>query len=214
MNRFLIALLFCTSVYAQPLIKICTGEYALCAASATTPTKRTIQVDGKTFKEGVAVCPVLSGDAVANMNLMNNSCKAPSGKVWSLFGIPPQTSYPQAPTWDVQPAVFRTFTIGETAETGMSNMSGAGWIVRTQEDRGIHYQNFCLQLLKTPQCVGWHWFRYQDNDPNDTKADDSNKDSNKGIVNIGYETYKPLAEKMKSINTRVYDLINYFDKKK
>ena len=150
MNRFLISLLFCTSVYAQPLIKICTGEYALCAASATTPTKRTIQVDGKTFKEGVAVCPVLSGDAVANMNLMNNSCKAPSGKVWSLFGIPPQTSYPQAPTWDVQPAVFRTFTIGETAETGMSNMWSFLCTIQPQLVNGVKLASCYGPIMESP----------------------------------------------------------------
>ena len=36
----------------------------------------------KVFVEGVAVCPVLEGDAVADLNLMNGSCNAPAGKVW------------------------------------------------------------------------------------------------------------------------------------
>ena len=103
-------------------IAICTGEYALCAASPTTLTGKTISVGGKTFKEGVAVCPVLSGQAVANMTLMQGSCNAPKGKVWSLFGVPPQTAYPQAPDWTVQPAVFRSFKVGDTPTTGMSNM--------------------------------------------------------------------------------------------
>ena len=103
-------------------IAICKGEYALCAASPTTLTGKTITVAGKTFKEGVAVCPVLTGDAVANMTLMQGSCNAPKGKVWSLFGVPPQTAYPQAPDWTVQPAVFRSFKVGDTPTTGMSNM--------------------------------------------------------------------------------------------
>lgn len=103
-------------------IAICKGEYALCAASPTTLTGKTISVAGKTFKEGVAVCPVLTGDAVANMTLMQGSCNAPKGKVWSLFGVPPQTAYPQAPDWTVQPAVFRSFKVGDTPTTGMSNM--------------------------------------------------------------------------------------------
>ena len=103
-------------------IAVCKGEYALCAASPTTLTGKSISVQGKTFKEGVAVCPVLTGDAVANMDLMQGSCSAPIGKVWSLFGVPPQTAYPQAPSWTVQPAVFRSFTVGNTPTTGMSNM--------------------------------------------------------------------------------------------
>ena len=103
-------------------IAICKGEYALCAASPTTLTGKSISVAGKTFKEGVAVCPVLTGDAVANMTLMQGSCDAPKGKVWSLFGVPPLTAYPQAPDWSVQPAVFRSFTVGNTPTTEMSNM--------------------------------------------------------------------------------------------
>ena len=65
--------------------------------------------------------------------------------------------------------------------------------------------------MQAKNCVGWHWFRYQDNDPNDAKADDSNKDSNKGIVNLNYDFYSVLTQKMKELNTRVYQLINYFD---
>lgn len=94
----------------------------------------------------------------------------------------------------------------------MANISGAGWLVKTQMDRGIHYQNFCLALLQIKNCVGWHWFRYQDNDPTDKSADPSNNDSNKGIVTTTYELYTPLADKMKQLNESVYDLIHYFDK--
>jgi len=110
-----------STAHAQT-IAVCKGEYALCAASPTTLTGKTISVQGKTFKEGVAVCPVLTGMAVANMTLMQGSCDAPKGKVWSLFGVPPLTSYPQAPDWSVQPAVFRSFKVGDTPTTGMSNM--------------------------------------------------------------------------------------------
>jgi len=110
-----------STIQAQT-IAICTGEYALCAASSTSLTGNLIKVNGKIFKEGVAICPVLTGAAVANMDLMQGSCAAPKGKVWSLFGVPPLTAYPQAPSWTVQPAVFRSFTVGTTPTTGMSNM--------------------------------------------------------------------------------------------
>ena len=95
----------------------------------------------------------------------------------------------------------------------MENKTGAGWLVKTQNDRGIHYQNFCMELLKAPNCVGWHWFRYQDNDPTDLSADESNRDSNKGLVSYQYKPYLPLLEKMKVLNLNKYELIKYFDNK-
>jgi len=93
----------------------------------------------------------------------------------------------------------------------MENKTGAGWLVKTQTDRGIHYQNFCMELLKAPNCVGWHWFRYQDNDPTDPSADESNRDSNKGLVSFRYNPYLPLLEKMKMLNLNKYELIKYFE---
>lgn len=103
------------------------------------------------------------------------------------------------------------YTKGEDANMG--NMTGAGWLVKTQKDRGIYYQNFCLALLQIKNCVGWHWFRYQDNDPNDKTADPSNNDANKGIVDTNYQLYPDLMDKMKQLNTNVYGLIKYFDQK-
>ncbi|MEI9960796.1 MAG: hypothetical protein WDM76_06590 [Limisphaerales bacterium] len=97
-------------------------------------------------------------------------------------------------------------------DSGLPNVGGAGWIVKTQRDRGLFYQNFTLGLLESKACVGWDWFKYADNDPTNTKADPSNRDANKGIVNIRYEPYQPLLETMKPINERVYSLIEYFDK--
>jgi hypothetical protein len=111
-------------------------------------------------------------------------------------------------------SVFITEYYTKAEDSGMPNISGAGWLVKTQNDRGIHYQNFCLNLLVAKNCVGWHWFRYQDNDPNDPTADPSNNDSNKGIVNTRYEVYDILAESMKKLNQNKYQLIKFFDSKK
>jgi hypothetical protein len=94
------------------------------------------------------------------------------------------------------------------ADSGMANTSGAGWLVKTQRDRGLFYENFTLGLMDSKNCVGWHWFKYIDNDPTDTRADPSNKDSNKGILNNRYEPYAPLLDSMKAINLRAYGLIN------
>ena len=116
MKKALVLALFCTNAVAAPIM-ICNGEYALCAASGSTPTGKTITVKGKVFQEGMAVCPVLTGRSVANPALMNNSCDAPPGKVWSLFSTVSEA--PQAPSWAVAPLVQRTFTLGK--DSGMSN---------------------------------------------------------------------------------------------
>lgn len=97
-------------------------------------------------------------------------------------------------------------------DSGMNNTAGAGWIVRAQKERGLFYQNFALALLESKVCVGWHWFKYKDNDPNDKTADPSNTDSNKGIVSGHYKPYVPLQETMQQLNSRIYGLIDYFDK--
>jgi len=96
-------------------------------------------------------------------------------------------------------------------DSGMPNTTGAGWIVRTQNDRGLFYQNFALSLLESRMCVGWHWFKYMDNDPDDTTTDPSNRDSNKGIVSFRYEPYTPLLDQMKRLNQRVYRLVEHLD---
>jgi hypothetical protein len=113
--------------------------------------------------------------------------------------------------WSGRPFIITEYyTKGE--DSGMPNQSGAGWIVKTQRDRGLFYQNYCLALLRSKNCVGWHYFKYQDNDPTEKGVDPSNTDSNKGIVTALYEPWKPMLELMKELNTSVYELIDYFDK--
>jgi len=116
MKKLLILALLPCSVAAADLM-ICNGEYALCAASGSTPTGKMIAVKGKLFREGMAVCPVLTGRSVANGALMKNSCDAPPGKVWSLFSTVSEA--PQAPSWAVAPLVKRSFILGK--DSGMSN---------------------------------------------------------------------------------------------
>ena len=97
--------------------------------------------------------------------------------------------------------------------SGMGNTGGAGWLVRTQRERGAFYQNFTLGLLESGICVGWHWHRYADNDPDDKKVDPSNRDSNKGIVNNRYKPYTFMLDVVKPLNQRVHGLIRSFDLK-
>lgn len=112
--------------------------------------------------------------------------------------------------WANKPFIVTEFYTKGMDAVGLANTSGAGWCVRTQKDRGYAYQHFTLGLLEAGNCVGWHWFRYQDNDPT-AKADKSNIDSNKGLVDNHFECYTDLAEAMKEVNANVYSLAAYFD---
>lgn len=96
-------------------------------------------------------------------------------------------------------------------DSGMGNTSGAGWLVKTQQDRGRFYQNFGIGLLESRHCVGWYWHRYADNDPEDTKVDPSNRDSNKGLVTAEYEPWRGLLAEMRPFNQRVHGIIDALD---
>ena len=111
--------------------------------------------------------------------------------------------------WSGKPVMI-TEWYAKGMDSGYPNHSGAGWTVPTQRDRGLFYQTFTLGLLRADNCVGWHWFRYMDNDPDDLRADPSNRDSNKGIVTIRYEPYAPLLDAMTELNRQVYPLADYF----
>jgi hypothetical protein len=125
---------------------------------------------------------------------------------------PDSTDMANWANWTGKPfMVTEYYTKGE--DSGMPNQSGAGWIVRTQKDRGLFYQNYNLALLESKNCVGWHYFKYQDNDPTATGVDPSNVDANKGIVDNEYNAWLPMMGKMKELNTQVYDIIRYFDSK-
>ena len=98
-----------------------------------------------------------------------------------------------------------------TPETRLTNMSGAGFTVPTQKDRGHFYHNYTLKLMECKGCVGFDWFQCWDNDPDNLRADLSNRNSNKGIYNNNYEEYTELTDAMKRVNANAYKLIQFFD---
>lgn len=91
--------------------------------------------------------------------------------------------------------------------TGYANTEGGGWLVHTQKNRGEFYQNFCLRLLETRNCVGWVHFEYNDG------YDSNGKASNKGVVSIEYEPYESFLSHMRQLNLSVHSLIDYNDTK-
>ena len=128
---------------------------------------------------------------------------------------PEQATMSSWASWSGKPILVTEFYVkGEDAlqqeGSGLTNLSGAGWVVPTQNDRGLFYQNFVIQLLKSDACIGWHWFRYQDNDPEDSTADPSNRNSNKGIVTWDYKHYDDLVRHMQAINGCSYGLTQFY----
>lgn len=109
-------------------------------------------------------------------------------------------------TWADKPFIVSEFYT-KGADSDLNNQSGAGFTVPSQKERAWAYQHFTLGLLEAPNCVGWHWFKYQDDDGNDN----SGKPANKGIFDNSYEMYPYLARYMKQLNFNVYNLIEYFD---
>lgn len=112
--------------------------------------------------------------------------------------------------WAQKPFIITEFYT-KGMDSGLANTTGAGFTVQTQQERGYAYQHFVLGLLESGNCVGWHWFRYQDNDPTAKGVDPSNLDSNKGLVDNEYNLYKPLADAMKELNINAYRLADWFD---
>jgi hypothetical protein len=107
----------------EHVLKVYNGKFAFCGASGAEPTGRTIEVQGRKFREGRSVCPVMNGPSIANMALVPDPSVTPDGTentVWSFFWYFDEV--PQAPTWETLPTVNRSFVIGEGESNQMSNM--------------------------------------------------------------------------------------------
>ncbi len=91
-----------------------------------------------------------------------------------------------------------------TWDTDILNNDGEGWLVKTQADRGYWYQHFTLGLLESQSCVGWHWFRYQDDWDGDEGA-------NRGFYDRQFNLWETLSHWAKGVNYNVYELTEFFD---
>ena len=108
--------------------------------------------------------------------------------------------------WSDKPVMI-TEWYAKGLDTGMENDTGAGWIVATQDERGKFYEAFSLGLLDDPSVVGFHWFRYRDNNVDAAHLVDwSNRDSNKGFYDVDYQPYMDLEVRARSVNKRVYGI--------
>lgn len=92
----------------------------------------------------------------------------------------------------------------------LSNAKGAGWLVRTQLDRARYYQHFVLAAYETPELVGFHYFKYLDDDA-DSVALDSAGGANKGICHADGTPWIELQDAARAVNRQVYPLLDFFD---
>ena len=112
-----------TSFSQNRALKMYKGKFAFCGASATTLTGKTIIIQGKKYLEGCAICPVMDGMSVVNLELVPNPSITPdstNNTIWSFFWY--YDSVPQAPTWKNLPTISRSFVVTDTIGGGMSNM--------------------------------------------------------------------------------------------
>ena len=109
--------------------------------------------------------------------------------------------------WSGKPFIVTEFYTKGIEDSDLSNMSGAGFAVRNQAARAYAYQHFTLGLLQATNCVGWHWFKYQDDDG----SDNDGKPANKGLFDNNYTLFPYLGRYVKNLNIHTYDLIEFFD---
>lgn len=93
---------------------------------------------------------------------------------------------------------------------GMANTGGAGFLVRTQDDRAKYYQHFVLTCLESKRIVGWHWFKYTD-DPPSSKRGDNAGGANKGFVDVQHRPYETLLNSAAEVQREAYPLTAFFD---
>jgi hypothetical protein len=124
------------------VLRIHKGKFAFCGASGAVPTGKKIVIQGVTYDEGCAICPVLDGPSISNLAMygsggtwgdfnVRNNFNTPDGTdstVWSLFWYfdsndsVPQFN-PESKQWELLPPTNRSFIINtDSASTSESNM--------------------------------------------------------------------------------------------
>jgi hypothetical protein len=145
------------SLKSDKAIKIHNGSFAFCGASAAVPTGRKIVVQGVEYDEGCAICPVLSGPSISNLEMegisgtygkfnVKDNFQTPDGTnntVWSLFWYyDSTTTIPQFnPTtlkWEMMTPVNRAFVINlDSPSTSESNMFAMPGVIFDTTSTGI-----------------------------------------------------------------------------
>lgn len=112
--------------------------------------------------------------------------------------------------WGGRPVLLTEWYAKALDVPGLANTHGAGWVVRTQEDRACYYQHFALGALEIPTIVGWHFFKYLDDPPESTALDNAGG-ANKGMFDARGRPHPALLDRARAVNREAYSLIRFFD---
>lgn len=134
---------------------------------------------------------------------------AVSVNYYSVWG-PDDADLTDWSAWNGPPILVTEWYAKAMDVPGLANTHGAGWLVKTQEDRARYYQHFVLKALESPLIVGWHWFKYRD-DPPESQALDNAGGANKGMFDVFGKPHEPLFHAAREVNREAYPLVEFFD---
>ena len=100
--------------------------------------------------------------------------------------------------WTGKPVLVSEFYAMESTQPDIDK--GAGWRVDSQQSRGAFHHNFVTSMVNSGNAVGWHWFKYQDDE-----------EGNKGVLSEDGELFADLLQTMCDLNTSLYQYISYVD---
>lgn len=141
----------------EKVLQIHKGKFAFCGASGAVPTGKMIKIQGREFKEGCAICPVLDGPSISNLAMygeggtwgefnVKESPQTPDGTentVYSFFWFfdandtVPQFN-PETKEWEWMNPVNRKFVINTDHDsTSMSNMFAMPGVIFDTTETGI-----------------------------------------------------------------------------
>lgn len=126
---------------------------------------------------------------------------------------PQRDQFAQWEEWSHRPVLLTEWYAKAMDVPKLANVHGAGWLVRTQEDRARYYQHFALNALEIPTIVGWHFFKHLDDPPESTALDNAGG-ANKGLCDEYGVPHAPLLERARAVNREAYPLIEFLDARK
>jgi hypothetical protein len=129
------------------------------------------------------------------------------------FWGPQKNQFSDWANWCNRPVILTEWYAKALDAPGLANTHGAGWLVRTQQDRAYYYQHFAMNAFELKNIVGFHFFKYLD-DPKESVALDNLGGANKGMFDAEGQPYKILTDRAQAVNREAYPLIEFFDQRK
>ena len=164
MKKLLLAILATTmmmscskKVEREHVLEIHEGAFAFCGASGAVPTGKKITIQGVEYDEGCAICPVLVGPSISNLEMygsggtwgdfnVRSNPQTPDGTdktVWSFFWYYDSTASipqfnPETLEWEMMAPENRAFIVNtDSAHTSESNMFAMPGVIFDTTSTGI-----------------------------------------------------------------------------